>query len=125
MISTSIIRSLYLRPSKYSIPCFSATNSVPKTDVSTDICLFETHLIDAIFKNTIKSDRDLLEDWSPAWSLSTNNRQSTSLPCGTGALRGFGSWIRRLCCCYCIYRLGNGLGPLYTVGVREYSTIKL
>jgi hypothetical protein len=42
-----IIRILYLSPLSNLIPCFMATNSAPKTEVSIVACCFDSQMIGA------------------------------------------------------------------------------
>ena len=54
-----IILSLYLKPHRASRPCFMATNSASKTDVSTVDCFFENHYTNAVFTYIKKPLLDL------------------------------------------------------------------
>ena len=74
-----IIRTVYLSPLSVSIPCFMATNSAPKTEVSMVTCFFDIQIIGDKFQKIKKPVRERLVVFSPAWSLSTIMRRSTSL----------------------------------------------
>jgi hypothetical protein len=63
---TPIMRDSCLRPLAISIPFFTATNSAPKTEVSTVGCLLENHVSGAEFKNAKQPVRERLTNWSPS-----------------------------------------------------------
>ena len=78
------IRTLYLGPLIILIPCFMATNSAPKTEVSIVACFFDTHIKVAELQKIKKPVKECLVSLSPLWLLSTIIRRSTSLPSGGG-----------------------------------------
>jgi len=86
-----IIRTLYLSPLSVSTPCFIATNSAPKTEVSMVDCFFEIQIIGAKLQKIKNPVRERRVDLSPAWSLSTIIRRSMSLPSGGGMSVGMAS----------------------------------
>ena len=49
-----MILSLYLKSPRASMPCFMATNSVPKTDVTTVDCFFDYHCTKVLFMHIKK-----------------------------------------------------------------------
>ena len=67
-----IILSLHLMHLRAYMPCFMATNSGPKTNVSTMHCFLENCCTRAMLAYIKKALLDLQDIFSPAWSLSTN-----------------------------------------------------
>ena len=61
-----IIISLYLKPLSASMPCFMATNSAPKTVISSVDCFFENHCNNMAFTFIKKSLLYLQDNMSPA-----------------------------------------------------------
>jgi hypothetical protein len=86
-----IIRSLYRSPLNFSMPCFIATISAPKTEVSIVACFLEIQSIKAMLQNIKKPVQERLVRFSPVWSLSQNMRMSRSLPKGSGMSCGMAS----------------------------------
>jgi len=86
-----IIRTLYLSPFSVSIPCFIATNSAQKTEVSVVACFFEIQIIGDKLQKIKKLVREHRVILSPARSLSTIMQRSISLPSGGGMSGGIAS----------------------------------
>ena len=86
-----IIQILYLSPLSVSIPCFMATNSAPKTEVSIVACCFDSQMTGAKLQKMINPVQEHQVLFSPTWSLSTIIQRSTSLPRGGGMSGGVAS----------------------------------
>ncbi len=79
-----IIRILYLSPHSVLILCSMAMNSAPKTESLIVACCFDSQMIGAKLQKMINPVLEHRVLFSPAWSLSTIIRRSTSLPRGGG-----------------------------------------
>ena len=64
-IGTPIIGSLYRIPGNVSTPCFIATNSALKTEVSIVGCCLDIHVITAELRNVKNPVRERLVGLSP------------------------------------------------------------
>ena len=90
-MGTPIIWSLYLSPLSVLIPCFIATNSAPKTEVSRVGCFLESQIISNKLQYIRKPVRERQVPLHPTRSLSTIKRMSTVLPRGSGWSGGIAS----------------------------------
>ena len=87
------MRSLYRSPLNFSMSCFIATNSAPKTEVSSVACFLEIQPIIAMLQKIRKPVRECLVHFSPVWALSPNRQMSRSLPKGSGMSCGIVSIV--------------------------------
>jgi hypothetical protein len=87
-----IIQILYLSPLSVSIPCFMATNSAQKTEVSIVAYCFDGQMIGAKLQKMINPVWERRVLFIPTLSLSTITQRSMSLPRGGGMLGGIASF---------------------------------
>jgi hypothetical protein len=109
-----IIQILYLSPLSILIPCFMATNSAPKTEVSIVACCFDSQMIGARLQKMINPVREPLVLFSPAWLLSSYEGQH--LCQGEEACRE-GLLLPRRCRTPSIQKMGRQFGQCQGVCV--------
>ena len=85
-MGTPIILSFYLNPHETSMACFIATNSAPKTTLSTVACLFVYQMIQAILMKKQNPMQDLHLTLSFASSETTKALEMIGFPLGSGTL---------------------------------------